>query len=276
MIEFVSEKEEKLSKAVLSKTFLKYGEVLSLIKKKDIKVNGKRISKDVLIGINDKITVYADVSAPKNQLYEDVYEDGNILIVDKFKGVNSDKLFEYLQEKQGELYYIHRLDLNTDGLIVFAKNPESEAELLKGFKDRTFDKYYYALVYGAFDKKTGVLSDYLVKDEASATVKIYSNRVNGSVNVITEYKEVARGENTSLLEVRLITGKTHQIRAHLAFYGHFIMGDYKYGNGEISRVFGVKKQQLTSRKIVFSFTENSPLFYLNNKTFAIDKKPKLL
>ncbi len=270
MTEFTVNKNSKLSKAVLENTFLKYGAFMTLLKRKDVKVNGKRVSKDVDVKSGDSVTVYSANDAPKEEYGVTVYEDDNILVVDKFKGVTSDKLYEYLKLKYDELYYVHRLDCNTDGIIVFAKNEEANAELLKGFKERTFKKYYYALCYGFFNEKSGVLEDFLLKDANSATVKIYSSPKPNASRVVTGYEEVSRGDKTSLLKVELFTGKTHQIRAHLAHYGHFIVGDYKYGDGEFNRKYDVKKQLLTSYKIVFSF-DGGPLKYLDGKSVSVKR-----
>ncbi|HCY51962.1 MAG TPA: RluA family pseudouridine synthase [Clostridiales bacterium] len=277
MTEIKVNKETKLSRAVLENSFIKYGELMTLLKKKDVKVNGKRVSKDISVRMGDIVTLF---DLPEKQLdlseyFSPVYEDENIVLVDKNKGVNSDKLYEILKREKGELYYIHRLDVNTDGLIVFAKNEAAEKELSDGFKNHSFEKYYYALCYGAFAKKSGILEDYLIKDAEGSEVKIYKEKRPGAVKIVTGYEEVERGEKTSLLKVRLYTGKTHQIRAHLAFYGHFIVGDYKYGDGETNRSLNVKKQQLTSCSITFFFNGGT-LSYLDKKTFSLSRRPEVI
>ena len=113
------------------------------------------------------------------------------------------------------------------------------------------------------------LTAYLVKDESISTVKIFNEPIKGSVKIITEYKVVKDLlDGTSLVEVNLITGKTHQIRAHLAHIGHFIIGDGKYGKEMINREYGVKKQCLTAYQITFAFNKEEKLSYLNEKTFS--------
>lgn len=272
MFEFISDSSAKLSKVVISYSGIKFSEFSKLLKNKDIKVNGKRTNSDLSLSVGDVITVYADLGQTTPKKSHDVlYEDDNVLVVDKYKGINSDTLYSELSISR-ELYYIHRLDLNTDGVMIFAKNTVAETELKNGFKDRTFDKLYLALVYGFFDKKEGLLSDYLLKDKDSSLVKIIRNQTRSALPVKTHYTVLKTGQETSLLRVNLLTGRTHQIRAHLAFYGHFIVGDGKYGVEEINRRLKVKKQQLSSYSLTLHFSDNSPLKYLDNKTFTVDKK----
>ncbi|MBO5285347.1 MAG: RluA family pseudouridine synthase [Clostridia bacterium] len=278
MFDFTVDANVKLIKALGAKTNLKFGEIRTLLAKKDIKVNGARVGKDVSLKIGDTVTVYAPDTAVKSvklsDLFSIIYQDDNILVVNKFKGVNSDTVYDKLLSSFTEVYYIHRLDLNTDGIMVFAKNKRSEEELLFGFKNKTFNKYYLALVYGAFDKPQDVLTDYLIKDKDASKVFITKKSDKGS-KIITSYKTLKKGRDTSLVEVELLTGKTHQIRAHLAFYGHFIIGDGKYGQSSVNNALGIKKQQLSSYKLTLNFTKEDYLYYLNGKTFTVDKDIKL-
>ena len=153
--------------------------------------------------------------------------------------------------------------------MIFALNTSAEEQLLYGFKHHTFDKKYLCTVYGKVKKDSDILSAYLLKDASSSTVKIFDKKVDGSVEIKTGYKVISRKENTTDLEVTLYTGKTHQIRAHLSFIGHFILGDGKYGDAKINKQFGLSRQQLKAYKLTLRFGEDSSLYYLNGKTFEI-------
>lgn len=264
MKEIVSVKNQKLLK-LLTENGFSYSVCQRALRKKDVSVNGKRVNSDREIFAGDKIVVYA-TETPKK--YADViFEDQNVLACYKYSGVTSDEVFENLK-KERQVFYVHRLDRNTDGIMLFAKTTVAEVELLNAFKNRTFDKYYLCEVYGKMAEKSKTLTDYLLKDSEKAEVKIFNKQVPNSVKIITEYKVIETRENSSILEVKLITGKTHQIRAHLAFYGHFIIGDGKYGNQKINREFGAKTQRLTSYKLKLKFSEG-PLEYLDGKTLEI-------
>lgn len=166
----------------------------------------------------------------------------------------------------------HRLDRNTSGLVVYAKGIALE-EMLKAFKERTVDKYYLAKVYGVPTKKSATLVDYLIKDSDSGMVRVVKEQVKGSVKIITEYQTIETSENSSVLKVKLITGKTHQIRAHLASIGNFIIGDGKYGVNKINKEFKATRQKLTAYELKFNFDANSPLNYLNGVTVTLNRKP---
>ena len=264
MVEIVSTKTVGVVK-LLAENGVPYAAVQKALRRRDVRVNGVRVGKDVAVRAGDKIAAYVD-AAPTHTV---LYEDANLLAVDKRKGVESEALFEELS-RRGETYFIHRLDTNTDGVMLFAKNKAAEKELLHGFKTRAFEKYYLAEVYGSFEPDCGVLRDYLVKDAAASSVKIYKTPVPNSVPVVTEYKTLEKRERTSLLEVRLVTGKTHQIRAHLAFYGHFVIGDGKYGAESVNRALKAKKQRLTARRVVLHFAGGA-LAYLDGKTIEIKR-----
>lgn len=265
---FINEKEQKLSKScLLNLGGISYSVIMGYIKKKDVKVNGKRVNKDIIIFSGDKVEVY--LKEENKDFYSSVFEDDNILVINKKVGYTSEAVFESIREKKGEVYFIHRLDKNTSGIMIFALNKTAENELLLGFKNRTFIKEYKCEVYGLLDKKEGVLEAYLLKNSENNSVKIFDNKVKDSVSIKTGYKVIEEKEKTSVLSVRLYTGKTHQIRAHLSHIGHFIIGDGKYGNDNINREFGVKEQKLCSYKLTLKFDNKSPLYYLNNRVFEI-------
>ena len=164
--------------------------------------------------------------------------------------------------ERGETYFIHRLDRNTAGLLIFAKNAEAEGELLSAFRDRRVEKIYLARVVGCPKEKHAVCTAYLKKDAAASRVRVSSKPVGEKI--ITEYEVVERGE-TSLLRVTLHTGKTHQIRAHLAFLGFPIVGDEKYGDGAYNRAHNAVRQKLVAKRLTLHCA--GALAYLDGRTF---------
>ena len=236
----------------------------SLLKNREIKVNGKRVDQDVPLFTGDVVCYYLTKKQEEKPAYHIVYEDENVLIADKEDGVNSEAVFAALQ-RQGEYYFIHRLDRNTKGLISFAKTEAASEELLSAFKARSAQKIYHAKCFGVPKMQEGVLTDYLKKDGSRSLVKIYSQPVSGAEKIITEYKVLETNGETSVLEILLHTGKTHQIRAHLAYHGCPIVGDMKYGITAKNKAFSCARQQLIAKRLTFSFV--GKLSYLNDKTF---------
>ena len=235
-----------------------------LLKKKDIKVNDKKVGEDIMLSKGDKVTYYLPLKQEQKPAFYSVYEDENILIVDKESGVNSEAVFAALK-RQGEYYFVHRLDRNTRGLLVFAKSHESNSVLLDAFKDRAVEKRYHALCFGTANPKETVLTAYLKKEEARSLVKIFDTPAHGAEKIITAYRVLNESEETSLLEVSLHTGKTHQIRAHLAHIGLPIVGDMKYGVTDKNRALGVSRQRLVAYSLRFSL--QGKFSYLNEKNF---------
>ena len=208
------------------------------LRKKDILVNNVRVKENVVLHTGDNIVCYIT----DNYLYREtklkvVYEDDNIIVVNKPIGIevvslnaNEETLTTLLQGKYGNnVMPCHRLDRNTSGLVLFAKSDESLNILLDKFKNHEIEKYYKCMVYGIPKKSQAMLEAYLFKDNKKSLVYIYDEPRKGAVKIITSYKilETNKKDNTSILEVCLHTGKTHQIRAHLAHIGHPIIGDRK-------------------------------------------------
>ena len=269
MKEFAAKKSQKLSKCIADELgYLPYYYVKKLIANKDVKVNGARTSADMRREAGSAVCVYFDEN--KFMPYTIVYEDENIIAADKSAGISSEKLYELLKEKYNTLKFVHRLDTNTSGLIIFAANEGAESELLSAFRERRTDKRYICRVYGVFREKQGILSAYLTKNTDKGVVSVSDKKSAGAEAIKTGFTVIAEpGDGTSVLQIRLYTGKTHQIRAHMKYIGHFVIGDGKYGDERINRLYGESRQNLRSAEITFDFPESSLLSYLSGRKFSV-------
>lgn len=270
------------------------------IRKKDIKINSKRCKPDSKLCEGDILTLYIKdelleqtldkydfLKAPN--ILDIIYEDKNILLINKKPGliVHPDENYHFDSLISRVLHYLYkkneynpqiensfvpalvnRIDRNTGGIVIAAKNAEALRILNQKMKNRELKKLYLCIAFSKFNKKSDVLTAYLEKNEKQNRVYIH-NKPNEKNKIIkTKYKVLAEKKDFSLLEIELLTGRTHQIRAHLAYLGHPLLGDSKYGKNSINKEKGYKWQALYSYKLKFEFsTPSGILDYLNNKEF---------
>lgn len=273
------------------------------IRKKRIKVNGKRAEISTRLQEGDVLDLYInDEFFEKPEPTYDflhaggklniLYEDENLLVLDKPVGILShpddheyvDTLIgrtkRYLYEK-GEYKpdeeqsftpaLVNRIDRNTGGIVLAAKNAETLRVLNQKMKDREIHKFYLCVVHGTPKPAENTMTGYLWKDEKKNKVFVYKESRPGAKTIKTKYKVLRSAQNMSLVEVELLTGRTHQIRAHFASIGCPLVGDGKYGNNQQNRGKGGRRKQfLYSYKTVFDFTTDAgSLDYLNGKEFEV-------
>ena len=274
------------------------------IRIKRIKLNGARAERDTRLQAGDVLQLYINdeffeaprednafltVAAPKLNI---VYEDENVLLVDKRPGlaVHPHDGAEYgrtlIDHIQAYLYQkrewrpreehsftpalCNRIDRNTGGIVIAAKTAEALRVMNQKIKDREMDKRYLAIVEGTPKQKQGSLKGYLFKDAKKNRVFVTDTPQPGSKSCHTDYKVLTSGGGLSLVECKLITGRTHQIRAQFAHAGHPLLGDGKYG--KLNKNYDRNYQALYSYKLTFSFTADAGgLSYLNGKSFQVNQ-----
>lgn len=267
--EFKVKQEIKLSKAIINELpFFDYAKARALINAKDAKINGARVKDDVVLMAGDVVTVFYEQKQMAKH-YNLVFIDDNVIAVDKFDNIETinskgDSLYDELKAEYGEIYAIHRLDRRTSGLVIFARNRVAENELLTAFKNRLLDKKYHAIVKGQFNSSHAILKNYCVKDAKNSIVKVIDKPTPNAVEIITEYKVIKTIGSNSLVEITLHTGRTHQIRAHMAYIGHQVIGDGKYGVADRK-----DRLRLASVSLKFDLPKDYKLNYLNNQPLKV-------
>lgn len=227
-----NENNKKLDKVILDNfQNLKQSTFYKALRKKDIRINEKRISQNVIVHSGDIINIFISDELLEGKMdFSFVYEDDFILIINKpinIEVTGKNSLTSILEKNYPFIKPAHRIDRNTTGLVLFAKSQVALDILLKKFKNKEIEKHYHATVYGILPKKQSTLEAYLFKDNKKSLVYISDTPKKGYQKIITSYKVIkeSKKENISILDVNLHTGKTHQIRAHLAHIGYPIIGD---------------------------------------------------
>lgn len=276
-----------------------------MLRKKNITLNGKKADGTEKLKCGDEIRLFLSDETyekfvgkvqPKEKFpmakLNIVYEDSNVIFINKPAGMLSQKsvpsdvsLNEYLLgylEKSGQWKQeeskafrpsvCNRLDRNTSGLVICGKSMAGLQQMAALLKDRSLHKYYLCLVKGVMTESQH-LEGYLLKDENSNQVKIFQKETEGAAHIITEYEPLYTEGETTLLKVTLVTGKSHQIRAHLSSIGHPIIGDPKYGDRKVNAFFrethGIKNQMLHAWKLTFPELAE-PLDNLSEKSFEAE------
>ena len=301
---------QRLDKFITKALDLPVGLLYKSIRLKKIKVNRKRAEIGQVLNEGDTLQCFlapeffskldgeekTDVTLANVQVHLDIlYEDDNIMLLDKPQGVsvhedensNINTLITHIQayiyqkgeyDPDAEMSFApalcNRIDRNTGGIVIAAKNAEALRIMNEKIRAREIDKRYLALVHGVPSPKSDTLTGYLLKDEKTNTVRVYDkNPPRGAKEIITRYNVLSSRDDRSLVEVELLTGRTHQIRAHMAHIGHPLVGDGKYGVNRDDKRDGHKYQALYSYKLKFSFkTDAGNLGYLSGKEFSVLKE----
>ncbi len=273
---------------------LKFGTLNKLLRNNKIKVNGKKIPLNSPLKKGDVINLYVEDSLLEKptketafkfsgKMLDIIYEDDNLLVVNKPAGisVNSENWQEYdtLENRARNHYYLkgdstvpalcHRLDTGTQGVVLMSKNDAFTAFMLEQFKDKALKKEYVCVVKGMPKQKKDTYTAYLTKNSSEGYVTVGAKpKNNSSKEIETRVSLIECYNDYSLLKIGLITGRTHQIRAHLAYLGMPILGDSRYGINSLNRRLKMKYQALCSQSVTFGEISDSRYSYLSGKTFS--------
>lgn len=275
MFSFINKNQTTIKKVLKEiAPFLNEIKINNLFKQKDIKINGIRIKDNATVLVGDKVEIFFDFEKYLQSILKTIYEDDNIIVVDKIQGIettsediNRYTLETYLSKCYDYCRAVHRLDLNTKGLVIFAKNEMAYSELYNAIKNHQIKKTYKAIVYSKSTIKIQKYTNYIYEDKNNNISKITDK--NSDKEAILEIVHSSKINNELYeIEINLITGRMHQIRAQLAHNKIFVLGDGKYGDNEINTKYKINKQLLKAVQIEFNFANNSELNYLNNKKIS--------